>query len=325
MPESPLIGFGAVQGHERVCDFLRAAVNQERLAHALLFAGPEGVGKRSVAVALVAWLQCERRGDDACGACASCRQVAAGSHADLQVVAVAAGKKEIGVDRMRDLKRFMQLQPVRGIVKIGIIDDAHMLTTAAQNALLKTLEEPPDRSLLIAVANNPDALLATVRSRCQRLQFAPLPVESVVDILSVRHGIEAAAARELAIVAEGSPGRALALRNALMGGIRQRLRDQLATLETAGYARLMQLAGELRQPESETPLKLELLLSAYRDEALRAVTAPSAGSGVVGSRAALRVTLRRADMVRGAWNAVRRGNPNQQLLLDALLLRLARG
>jgi DNA polymerase-3 subunit delta' len=101
MSEPSLTGFAAMRGHERVCEFLRAAVRHDRLAHALLFAGPEGIGKRSVALAFVAWLQCESPGDHACGACASCCQVAAGSHADLQMVAVAPGKKEIGVDRIR--------------------------------------------------------------------------------------------------------------------------------------------------------------------------------------------------------------------------------
>jgi DNA polymerase-3 subunit delta' len=323
MPESALIGFAAVRGHERVCEFLRAAVRHDRLAHALLFAGPEGIGKRSVALALAAWLQCERAGDDACGACGSCRQVAAGSHADLQMVAVASGKKEIGIDRIRDLKRFMQLRPVHDAAKVGIVDDAHMLTIAAQNALLKTLEEPPDRSLLIAVANNPDALLATVRSRCQRVQFAPLAVDLLVDVLTAQHGVDAAVAGELALLAEGSPGRALALRSTLSGGGHGRLRDQLATLGTARYVRLMQLASELRQPENEAAMKLELLLSACRDEAMHAIAAGPLGKAV-SSPAALRATLRRADMVRRAWNAVRRGNPNRQLLLETLLLRLAR-
>jgi len=318
MPEPGLTTFAAIRGHERACAFLRAAVANQRLAHALLFAGPDGIGKRAVAGALAAWLECTAGGDDACGTCASCRQAAAGSHPDLQIIAVAAGKKEIGVDRVRELKRFTQLQPLGGTMKIGIVDDAHMLTVAAQNALLKTLEEPPPRSLLILVANNPDALLPTVRSRCQRVQFAPLPTAVVVELLTTQHGVDAATARDLAALAEGSPGRALALSRSFVGGRRQQLLEALATLGTARYVQLAQMAQELSHPEAEATVKLETLLHACRDDALRAV-----GAAPPPSRR-LRGALRRADVVADAWNALRRGSPNRQLLLEALLLRLAR-
>jgi DNA polymerase-3 subunit delta' len=184
MPAEELKTFAGILGQDRTRDFLRDASRQDRLAHALLFAGPEGIGKCSLAVAFATWLLCEQGGDDACGECPGCRQAATGSHADLLVVSVAAGKKEIGVDRARELKRFTQLQPLSGKAKIGIIDGAHLLTVAAQNALLKTLEDPPRRSILILIANNPDALLPTVRSRLQRVPFAPLSSEDVVTVLT---------------------------------------------------------------------------------------------------------------------------------------------
>jgi len=318
MPRASVTRFSAILGHARAGEFLRTAVANDRLAHALVFAGPDGVGKRSVALALAAWQQCAAPSpSDACGDCAPCRQIAAGSHPDVQLVAVATGKKEIGVDRMRDLKRFMQLQPLCGKAKVAIIDNAHMLTVAAQNALLKTLEEPPSRSLLILVANNPDALLPTVRSRCQRLHFFALDTDSVVGIL-VAHGIDAAAAREVAALAEGSPGRALALSTTLTGAGREHLRQQLATLGRARYVDVMQLAGEMGQPEAEVGVKLEMLLSLYRDDAMRALAASRAVA-----EDSLGAILRRADAVSDSWNAVRQGNPNRQLLLEALLLRLA--
>jgi DNA polymerase-3 subunit delta' len=327
MSEPSVIGFAGVRGHERVREFLRSAVTHAQLSHALLFAGPDGIGKRLVALALAAWLQCERRGDDACGTCTACRQVAAGSHPDLQLVAVAPGKKEIGVDRVRELKRFMQLRPLGGTSKVGIIDDAHLLTVAAQNALLKTLEEPADRSLLILVANNPDDLLATVRSRCQRVRFSPLPADTVADILIARYELTADVAGELALLSEGSPGRALALRGALTHTGGGRLREQLATLGTARYFDLMQLATTLRQPENEAALKLEMVLAAYRDDAARAIGA-AVGGDLAGPASpaptAVAAILRRADLVHQTWRAMRRGNPNRQLLLEALLLRLGR-
>jgi DNA polymerase III subunit delta' len=315
MSESPVVRFADIRGHESTQALLRAAVSQQRLPHAWLFAGPDGVGKHAMAMALAAWLQCEAGGDDACGVCAACRQIAASSHPDVLLVAVAAGKKEIGVDRARDVKRFTQLQPVRGRLKIAVIDDAHMLTVAAQNALLKTLEEPPARSLVILVANNADALLPTVRSRCQRVSFLPLPAAAVADVLMAQ-GTDPAAAQELASIADGSPGRALALGSALLGARRAPLAQALAALGNARYVALMQLAHELNQPESDVGAKLELLLSQYRDAAVEAVQ-----RGVSGR--ALRVLLDRADAVHAAREALRWGNPNRQMLLEALALRLA--
>jgi DNA polymerase-3 subunit delta' len=324
--------FAAIHGHERVCDFLRAAVGNGRLAHALLFAGPDGIGKRAVALAFAAWIHCTELhgttgGANACGACASCRQIAAGSHPDVQLVAVASGKKEIGVDRIRELKRFMQLRSMLGKTKVVIIDEAPSLTVAAQNALLKTLEEPPDQSLLILVASNPDALLPTVRSRSQRVRFAPLPVDLVATIVASAAGVDTAAARELAVLAEGSPGRALALGRAVVGEGRARLIEALAGLSTARYVRLAHMAHELSHPEADAGVKLETLLAQYRDDALRAIGAPQLALYPASPSPAPTSThtlLRRVDAVYDAWSATRRGNPNRQLLFEALLLRLAR-
>lgn len=328
MPETRVATFGAIRGHARVCEFLRTAVITARLPHALLFTGPEGVGKYCVARALVAWMQCEQRADDACGVCRACRQVAAGTHPDVQLVTVAAGKKEIGVDRIREVKRFMQLRPVQAGAKLVILDEAHRLTVAAQNALLKTLEEPPAHSFLILVVHNADVLLPTVRSRCQRVQFSPLALADVLDVLVHRCDVDAALAAQLSTIAEGSPGHALALHDCLAGAPREQLEKQLAGLDQARYVRAMQLANELSQPEAQALPKLELLLSHFRDEALRAVGAGAlASADANGPPAAavdaVRTALRQADAVHAAWMAMRRSTPNRQLLMEALVMRLA--
>jgi DNA polymerase-3 subunit delta' len=315
-----VISFAAVRGHERVRDFLRAAVTQDRLPHALLFVGPEGVGKYSLALALVAWLQCEQGGDEACGACPSCRRMVAGSHSDVQVLTVATGKKEIGIDRVRELKRFMQLRPAGGKVKVALIDDAHLLTVAAQNALLKVLEEPPPHSFLVLVSSNPDALLATVRSRCQRVQFGPLPTDIVVDLLTADADLDEAAAQELAKLSEGSPGRAQTLKSCLAGAGSEQWRERLAGISQARYVQLAQLAHELNAPESHLVAKLEMLLSQLRDEAVQHVRA---AQSMPDRSADLAGILRRADAVAATCKIIRRSNPNRQLLLEALLLRLA--
>ena len=321
MPESPLISLAAIRGHERPRTFLRAAVVNERLPHALLFAGPDGVGKRSLALAFVAWMQCEGGGEDACGQCASCRQLAADTHPDVQLVCVAPGKKEIGIERIRGVKHFMQLQPMRGKCKVALIDGAHLLTIAAQNALLKVLEEPPARSFLLLISSNPEALLPTVRSRAQRLQFGPLPVETIVEILSRRSDIDPRRARELALLAEGSPGRAQVLAECLAGESCDEWRARVAAWDQRRYVRLTQAAHELSAPEGQLPMKLEMLLSQFRDAAVRA-SAENVEPGHAAARR-LRVLLRQADAVADACSLVRQTNCNRQLLLEALLLRLA--
>src|SRR5438552_2064658 len=121
MSTPSVIQLSAICGHERPLQVLRAAAAHGRLPHALLFAGPDGIGKRAVAVAVAAWLQCEAGGAEACSVCAACRQIAAGTHPDVRMLTVAEGKKEIGIDRVRELKRFTQLQPVRGAFKVGIV------------------------------------------------------------------------------------------------------------------------------------------------------------------------------------------------------------
>ncbi len=317
MSRTSVSRFGDIRGHEQACARLRAAVADDRLPQSLVLTGPEGVGKRCVALALAAWRLCDARGDDACGSCPSCRQIAAGSHPDHLLVTVAPGKKEIGVERAREIKHFAQLQPVRGGAKAVIVDDAHLLTVAAQNALLKTLEEPPDHSLLVLVVNNPDALLATVRSRCQRVQFAPLPSATVVEILVAQHAVPPDTAAALAALASGSPGRALEIRRCFDDGSGGQLLEQLAAPTEARYVSLARLANELSHPEDQLALKLEVLLSRLRDAIVRETDMRTPGTE-------MRTMLRRADAVHAAWAAVRQRNPNRQMLLEALLLRLAR-
>lgn len=309
------VSFAAIRGHAKSIDFLRQAVRADRLAHAWIFTGPAGVGKAAVAFAFAAWLQCEVGGDDACGDCAACRQVRAGSHADVKWLQVESGKREIGVDRAREIKKFAQLAPLYGRMKVAIVDEAHRLSVAAQNALLKTLEDPPGRSVLILVTDNADMLLATIRSRCQRRAFAPLSAADVAAVLVEAHGMTAAAAERLAQLCEGSPGRAIELQASLGEG--GSLLAEWREVEGGRYVDLDVFAQRLNKPEAELGTKLEILLAEMRDEA---VALARAGEEY---RPALRRLLEQADRVGGAVTALRRSTPNRQLLLDALMLRLS--
>ena len=306
-------------GHEAVWGRLCDALARDRLPHALLFTGPPGIGKALAARRLVARIACKGSGEAPCGDCEGCMQIAAGTHADFSSIELPEGKKEIGVELARRLKHFAQMRAVSASRKMAIVDDADRLSIAAQNALLKTLEEPPGHALLLLITARPGSLLPTVRSRCQRIAFHPLAEEQVRAFLQ-QTGHSADEAGELAARADGSPGRALRLGETDAGGEHESLLRLLAELEPSRYGSLVVMSKALGRTEQEMSARLEGLLSWYRDAAARAV-ASSAGLAEdvdVGS------AVRCADIVVEALRTLRRHNPNRPLLAETLLLRLAR-
>ncbi len=140
-----------------------------------MFTGPAGIGKLATARALALGLHCETVPFDACGACGACRTIAAGTHPDVRVIlGPAKERRDISIDQVRELQRELGFRSLSGRPKIGIVNDAELLTPQAQNALLKTLEEPAGDTVLILVGVNPASLAPTILSRCQRIAFAPL-------------------------------------------------------------------------------------------------------------------------------------------------------
>ena len=206
--------FRAITGHRPVLELLSRAAARGTLPPSLIFAGPEGVGKRLAAQALAQALNCLHPIDtddsrDACGACASCTRIARGVHADILVIE-PGDNGSIKVDQVRDAIDRSAYRPFEGRRRVVIVDEADALLSEAQNALLKTLEEPPPASVFVLVTNRPDMLLPTVRSRCQRLRFGPLTPADVADVLIRDHQVEPAEAHAAAAAADGSVGRALA-------------------------------------------------------------------------------------------------------------------
>ena len=149
---------------------------EARLPHALLFAGPEGLGKRHLADTLAAALLCEQRTSDGlpCGECHACHLFAAGNHPDYQHLHPEEEKRTIGIDQIRELANFFSLKSHYGAHKVVVLEPADVMTPAAANALLKTLEEPTPGSFLILCSDQPASLLATIRSRCQKQMFTPV-------------------------------------------------------------------------------------------------------------------------------------------------------
>src|SRR5438309_183625 len=163
--------FRDVVGHHRLIDLLKRSVGNGTLPPSLLFTGPSGVGKRLTATSVAQTLNCVRVRDsefDACGECAACSRIARGVHPDV-VVVEPGDSGAIKIDQIRDVVERTNYRPFEGRRRVVIVDEADALVVQAQNALLKTLEEPPPSSVFILVTARPDVLLPTVRSRCPQL------------------------------------------------------------------------------------------------------------------------------------------------------------
>ena len=176
--------FTDIVGQGPITQTLINAVANERTSHAYLFCGPRGTGKTSTARVLAKALNCTMRPPgvgDPCGACNNCRAVDNGSFIDIIEVDAASNR---GIDEMRDLREKVRFAPTVGRNKVYIIDEAHQLTEAAVNAFLKTLEEPPPHSVFILATTEPDKLLATITSRCQRFDFRRISPQDVAERLS---------------------------------------------------------------------------------------------------------------------------------------------
>jgi DNA polymerase-3 subunit delta' len=226
----------AVVGQDAALGVLARAVAADRVGHAYAFVGPAGVGRRLAALGLAQACLCAERG---CGACASCRRVAAGQHPDCQVIVPtpppdnARGAVALRIEQVRELEHWAALAPHEGRRKVFIVDDAERLTLPAAQALLKTLEEPPPRTLLVLILSHSRALPATVLSRCQRVRFRALDPAAAAAVLEAR-GVAAADSGLLARLCQGQVGLALGTE---LGAVRER-REAALALARAPRARL---------------------------------------------------------------------------------------
>src|SRR5262245_40136400 len=227
-----------IQGHERWVEWFRQVVSRGRLAHAYLFVGPPGVGKHRFALELAKALLCERNEPgqlDACGRCESCLLIQAGTHPDFFRIGKpwidpedGEEKNVLPISLMRELCGSFALKSARGRGKVAVLDDAADLNSEAANCFLKTLEEPPPRSVLILIGTSLEGQLPTIRSPSQIIRFAALAEDTVGSILAKHELADPSLIPRLVKLAAGSPGQALALAVPELWQFRNRLLEGFA-------------------------------------------------------------------------------------------------
>ena len=264
------MAFARILGHPRLRGLLARAVGRRRLPPALLFSGPSGVGKKTLALAVGRALLCEGDDGDACDGCAACSRAARGLHPDA--ILVEPDGASIKIEQVRDAVREIAGRPFEGRARAFVFDEAHLVTEQAQNALLKSLEEPPATSHVFLVTASPQALLPTIRSRCQTLRFSPLPQSLLETHLRETSGLSPDEARLRAALSGGSLGVALAFESEAWRDLRVELLEMLEKLGRAGTLGRMDAAERLS--EMDDPI---LALTALRS-LLRDVAALRAGS-----------------------------------------------
>ncbi len=189
---------------------LQSAIKKNRVAHAYLFVGPSGVGRKLTATVFAKALNCEKmRDDNPCGTCAPCRLIAEGKHPDVQTVMPTKRSSTITVKQIEELLPFAYMRPMKGKYKVFVLSEAHRLGIDAANKLLKTLEEPPPFTVFVLVTERPESVLPTVASRCQPIKFGRLRAESVARILVSDFHIDTERAAVAAELADGQVTRGL--------------------------------------------------------------------------------------------------------------------
>ena len=354
-----------VVGHRRLVTRLSRAIARSTLPPALLFAGPAGVGKKRVALSLAQAINCtdpvqpaqnagrtqslanrlnagsqetsERLERDGCGQCPSCRRIARGVHPDV-VVLVPGDSGSIKIDTVRDVIADAGRRPFEAKRRVVIVDEADALVEPAQNALLKTLEEPPPSSIFLLVSSLPDALLATLRSRCPRMRFGTLLPGEVAEVLVRDHRYSETEARAAAADADGSVGRALSAESADLVEAREtatrvlqqaaRAHDPVARVNTAQD--LSPKKGSPMNERDQLAACLRVMASVLRDLGLMASRADEAVLANTDIRAELDALSRSYDANRSvrAYTAVDEAlaalerNANAKVVADWLVLQL---
>ena len=259
-------GFKDVVGHTEIIEYMKNAVKQDKVSHAYILNGPKGSGKKLLAKLFAQGLQCENNGDEPCNKCHSCRQAMSGNHPDI--IRVTHEKpNSISVDEIRvQINEDIQVKPYNGKYKIYIVPDADLMTVQAQNALLKTIEEPPSYAVIFLLTENADSLLPTICSRCVMLKLRNIKDKLVKKYLMETLEIPDYKADVCTAFAQGNVGRAIMLANSEhFNEIKEEAIQLLKNIDTMEVSDLVEAVKRITAYKIEINDYLDILMIWYRD------------------------------------------------------------
>ncbi len=323
------MAFRDIYGHEKPIRILQQAMANNRIAHAYLFYGMEGIGKRSTALVFAKALNCQEGQGEACGHCSSCLKADHGNHPDLRIIEPAG--QSIRVQEIREIQHQMAFRPFEGGWRTFILVDAEKMNSTAANALLKTLEEPTPLNILILVSSRPYQLPLTVLSRCQPLRFNPLTRETVDLYLQERLSVPTVTTRLLAASSGGSIGRAIEMNDADYLSLRNHMLEQVMGPQRHDPLRYFSSIQTFGQERKDILERLDILRVCFRDALVFKETGmihylanqdrvPEIQSFAGGhSSSDLLKYIRSVDR---AYDAIDQ-NANKSLTLEAMMFRLS--
>ncbi|MGD9017491.1 MAG: DNA polymerase III subunit delta' [Desulfobacterales bacterium] len=323
---------------------LKILLAKDAWPHALLFSGIDGVGKTLTARVFAMAVNCERRrrppssshgttvgnaldSTNPCGTCRSCRRIAGGHHPDIYTIEPDGAY--IRIAQVRELLNRFSLKPHGSGYRVAIIRDAHLMNLEAANALLKLLEEPPEKSLLLLIADRISDLLPTIVSRCQSIRFRPLSPSIVAEMLAVLEGADPGQAEGLAAIAGGSISKALAMRSAGWVGRRQWLIDRIDHIGEMPVGALLAFSEMLSKDRDHLAAAIDVIAGWYRDLAvvmdapetvdnrdmIHRLSLSASRLGPERTESAIQILLQTARSLAG--------NINFRLAVDVMVMRLA--
>ncbi len=321
------MSFESVIGQERPVRFLTQMLYKGNIPHALLFTGVDGIGRQRTAEALGMALNCLNPvGVSACNVCSSCKKVASRSHPDI--IRLKPEGAFIKIDQVRTLSRQLRFAPLEGKWRIVIVNEAQAMNLEASNAILKILEEPPRRTLIILTASQTTDLLPTIVSRCQQIGFRPISYEKVADFLVDVRGLDRQTATTLAVSTRGSLGKAMSVDGEKWTAWRGDLLDQLSSFSKKSLQPIFGFGDSLSRDKAGLADALDILMTWYRDS-LMCKFSPDR---IINKDFVTKIEdmsqgepvgelLRKVEVVHAAQAAISR-NANPRLALEVMMMRL---